>query len=268
MSKKSCIIFGNCQGHAIKNYLEFSDFYETYDAKSYANWELLSTYKMCIPIHDIKNADLVIYQPLSDVHDCYSTNKNNPASFFNLLQDSCTTISFPRIHNNAIFPVFHKKKNHPNIYGRFTNPVSCVEELVYLYDNNLLDYDFTKRMEENYTISKKKEEECDVKIIDYILQNIHKQKMFLTHDHPASCVFNQITKQICDILGVNYKFDHVEKMDENWIGLPDSVYNRGDNQYPISRYAMRHFGFEYVTGEHPDADHFYKQITIQKFLQK
>jgi Polysaccharide biosynthesis enzyme WcbI len=268
MTKKSCIIFGNCQGHAIKKYLEFSDFYEIYDVKSYSNWELLSNHELCIPVQEIQSADLVIYQPLTDIHNCYSTNKKNPTSFFNLLQESCNTISFPRIHNNAIFPIFHKNKQHSDIYGRFTNQVSNEESLIYLYENNLVDYDFTNRMQENYAISKQKEEKCDVRIIDYILQNIHKRKMFLTQDHPTSCVLNEITKQICDIAGANYNFDKVDSMDENWIGLPDSVYSRPTNQYPISRYAIHHFGFEYVKEEDPDADLFYKNITLEKFFQK
>jgi hypothetical protein len=46
-------------------------------------------------------------------------------------------------------------------------------------------------------------------------------------------------------------------MDENKTGLQDSVYHRSDHQYPISRYAIKHFGFNYIDQEHPDADLFY-----------
>jgi len=265
MSKKNCIIFGNCQGAALRTFLELSNFYDIYDVHYYANWELLSNNKMCIPTQHLKEADLVIYQPLSDVHDCYSTNKNNPNSFFTLLKDTCKTVSFPRVHNNAIFPIFRKRQNGSEIYGRFTNQVSSVEELVYLYDNNLIDYDFAKRMDENYTVSQRKEADCDVKIIDFIMKNIHKQKLFLTQDHPTSFVFNEITRQICDHLELDYDIERSNKFEENLVGLPDSVYNRNDNQYPISRYAILHFGFEYINKEHPDADEFYKFNTIQKY---
>jgi hypothetical protein len=51
------------------------------------------------------------------------------------------------------------------------------------------------------------------------------------------------------------------------VGLPDSVYNRSDNQYPISRYAIDYFGFEYIKKEYPHANEFYKSNTIQYFLQ-
>ena len=154
MTKKSCIIFGNCQGYAISEFLKFSNFYDIYNVNTYANWEMIKNNES-IPIRYLQNADLVIYQPLSDVHNCYSTNKNNPESFFNVLKDTCNTIAFPRIHNNAIFPIFKKHKYENEIYGRFNNKVSNIDELMYLYDNNLIDYDFKNRMLENYEISKK-----------------------------------------------------------------------------------------------------------------
>ena len=266
MSKKSCIIFGNCQGGGVKQFLEFSNFYDIYDVKLYANWEMIKNNES-IPIQYLQNADLVIYQPLTDVHNCYSTNKNNPESFFNILKDTCNTIAFPRIHNNAIFPIFRKRKEGNEIYGQFNNKISCIDELLYLYDNNLIDYDFKNRMLENYEISKKKEQDCEVKIIDFLMKNLHKEKLFLTHDHPTSYVFSEVTRQICDFLELDYNVEKGNSCPENMVGLPDSVYNRSDNQYPISRYAIDYFGFEYIKKEYPDANEFYKSNTIQYFLQ-
>ena len=267
MSKKTCIIFGNCQGGAVKQFLDFSNFYHIYNVNVYANWEMI-TNNESIPIRYLQSADLVIYQPLTDVHNCYSTNKNNPESFFNILKDNCNTVAFPRIHNNAVFPIFKKRKHGNEIYGRIKNKVSCMDELMYLYDNNLIDYDFTNRMLENYEISKKKEVDCEVKIIDFITKNIHKEKLFLTQDHPTSFVFSEVTRQICDILDLDYNIEKGNSCPENMVGLPDSVYDRQDKQYPISRYAIDHFGFEYTKTEHPDANNFYKYNTIKYFLEK
>jgi len=263
---KKCVIFGNCQGSGVRKFLELSKFYDTYEVQQFANWELIQNENMVIPIRSLQEADLIIYQPLSDVHNCYSTNKNNPQSVFNLLKDTCKTISFPRIHNNAFFPVFHKNPRGI-MYGSFTNKVSSCDELVYLYDNDRIDYDFTNRMNANYTISKEKEEECDVKIIEFIMQNVHKHKLFLTQDHPTSIVFNEVVKQICDHLELDYDHERGAIHDENIVGLEDSMYHRKDCQYPISRYAIRHFGLEYINTEHPDADEFYRNTTIAKYHQ-
>ena len=101
-------MFGNCQSHSIDLYLKsFSNFYNYYETFWYANWQLLKSCE-CIPLHLIESVDLVIYQQFSDIHNCYSTNKNNLDSFFNLLQDNCNTISFSRIHNNSISIIFFK----------------------------------------------------------------------------------------------------------------------------------------------------------------
>ena len=54
-------------------------------------------------------------------------------------------------------------------------------------------------------------------------------------------------------------------MDENITGLQDSVYQRNTCQYPISRYALDFFNFEYVEKEDDDADVFYKNVTIDYF---
>jgi hypothetical protein len=261
--KKKCITFGNCQAGALKKYLfELSSFGEIYDFQSYANWELIKDNKLAIPIQQLKEADLVIYQPLNDVYGCYSTNKNNPESFFNLLNENCKTISFPRIHNNAIWPVFRKHAD-PFMYGKINNNIKDLENLIYLYNNNQIDYNFKNRLEENYKISKEKEATTDVKIVDYIYDNMRKYKMFLTHDHPTSRVCNEVAKQICSILKIDYDYEKGLTFDENIVGFVDSVYKRKDNQYPISRYMIRDLNLEYIVEEDKDADEFYRNLSIQ-----
>ena len=95
------------------------------------------------------------------------------------------------------------------------------------------------------------------------MKNIHKEKLFLTQDHPTSFVFNEVTKQICDILDLDYDYERGNSCHENILGLTDSVYSREDKQYPISRYSIQYFGFEYIKTEHEDADIFYKNNTIE-----
>jgi len=266
---KQCILFGNCHCSGIRKFLELSNFYDNYQIHQFANWELIKDENnMAIPAHLIQNADLVIYQPLSDVHNCYSTNRKNPDSFFTLLREDCKTISFPRIHNNAIFPLFHKTAKRDILYGRVKNHAESLNEIVYLYNNNMIDYDFDARMCENYSISKEKESECDVKIADFIYNNISNRKLFLTHDHPTSFVFNEVTSQICDYLGFEYNYKKGAVMEENIVGLEDSVYNNSSCQYPISRYAIQHFGFRYAQEETQEANLFYGRNTVEYFIRK
>ena len=265
---KKCIIFGNCQCSGIKQFLQFSNFYEKYEVHQYANWQLIQNNDMLIPIHNIKNADLIIYQPLSDVYNCYSTNKYNPTSFFNLLNENCNTISFPRIHNNSIFPIFHKQHSKQDIYGKINNLPNTIEELLYMYDNNLIDFDFNKRFQYNYEIAKEKEINCDIKIIDFLYNNIKNHKLFLTHDHPTSYVFNEVTSLICDNLDLDYNYELGLSQTENITGLEDSVYSSIKNQYPISRYAINYFGFNYIKNEDIESDIFYKNNIIDYYIKR
>jgi len=263
--KNICVFFGNCQCAGINYFLRFSEFHELYEVYCYANWELLHDPRL-LPIEMIKKADLIIYQPLSEVHGCYSTNIHNEDSFMKLIKPDCKIISFPRIHNNALFPIFKKAKNKSIFYGKVNNLFMTIQELIDLYNQNVLDFDFENRMQQNILISREKEKDCHVKIIDFILENIKKHKLFLTQDHPTSIVFSELARQICVILNLNYDYDTALLEKENVIGLPDSVYGNPSNQYPISRYAIRYFEFEYIQEEDMDANGFYLQQLLDFYI--
>jgi len=70
---------------------------------------------------------------------------------------------------------------------------------------------------------------------------------------------------MCKILGFEYDYEKGLLANENLVGLLDSVYSRGSCQYPISRYAIKYFRFEYITEEDSDADEFYKQNLLHLF---
>jgi hypothetical protein len=258
---KSCLLIGNCQMSGIQECLKHTHFFKEYEVSQYANWELLKSNER-IPLLTLKNADLVIYQPLSDVHGCHSTNLHNPESFMHLLKEDCITVSFPRIHNNALFPIFHKNNSMIPMYGCVKNKIDNVEQLVDLYVHNRIDFGFEERMLQNHKISLEKERDTDIKIADFIQSNVSKKKLFLTQDHPTSAVFQEVTRQLCDRLEID--FPDVD-MVENKTLLQDSVYRRPDHQYPISRYAIQHFGFKYITQEHPEADLFYARNLVDYY---
>jgi hypothetical protein len=140
------------------------------------------------------------------------------------------------------------------MYGTVKNKIDTLEQLRNLYIHNRIDFGFDERMLKNHFISLEKEKDTDVKIADFIQANLSKNKLFLTQDHPTTYIFQEVSRQICETLDV--EFTRIEK-EENKTGLMDSVYSRGDHQYPISRYAIQHYGFNYMTQEHPDADLFY-----------
>ena len=278
--KKKCVTVGICQAAGVHKFLkDFSNFEDEYEYQIFANWQLikdanqvtehgLASERMLEFNRYIKEADLVIYQPCRDFYNCFSTHKSNPNSFLNLLKPGCKTFSFPRIHNNAFFPICHKRDNQQPMYGYIKNNVNTVDELFKLYDDNELDFDFETRLKQNYECGKEKEKDCDIKIVDFIYDNIKKHKLFLMQDHPTSMVINEITRQLCEILGLTYNLESALKVDEAYWGGVDPVYNRQSHQLPISKYAINHFKFEYVHKQGDDADEFYKSILLHFLLKE
>lgn len=264
--KKICILYGNCQCDGLQKFLIYSKFYNIYDTYYFPNWRMIENEEL-FPVQLMKIADLIIYQPLTEIHGCYSTDINSPKSFFKLLKADCIKISFPRIHNNALFPIFKKHKCKNIFYGG-DDSIDINDKLVNIlekYKTNKLDFNFEKRWISNIEISRKREEMCDIKIIDFIISNVSKYKLFLTQDHPTSIVFNEVARQICVKLGLEYNCSLNLVMNDNIVDLKDSVYDRPQNQYPISRYSIKFYGFEYIKCEDEDADEFYKRNLINYY---
>ena len=254
--KKTAVLIGNCQVTGILEVLKYTDFYDKYTAEKFANWQMIES-RSAPPTKSLASADLVIYQPLSDVHGCFSTNPSNPNNMLKVCKPDATIISMPRIHNNAMWPIF--RKNHLNIYYGGNNFADKpIQELLYLYDLGQLDFGFEERYIKNKCISNEKERDTDVKVFEYIDENKRNKRMFLTQDHPTTDVFIHCTRQVCDILDIDFPKELV--LEDNVTGLPDSVYRNPSCRYPGSTYANRHFGFEWDSGVD---DLFYRNVLIE-----
>jgi hypothetical protein len=150
--------------------------------------------------------------------------------------------------------------------GTITNDIKSESDLTTLYRANLLDFGFEMRLREMYNIGLLKEKECTIKIIDFIFANIQNRKLFLTQDHPTTFVFAEVTRQICNKLNIQFDIARACAAEENLSALEDSVYsNTSTCQYPISRYAIKYFGFHYVASENDDADDFYLSNVIDYY---
>ena len=248
---KQAVFIGNCQAAAIQQCLKYSNFYEKYTSKYYANWQMIES-KSAPPITDLANADLVVYQPLSDVHGCYSTNPHNPKSMLSVCKSDAVLVSFPRIHNNSIWPIFKKHRYKSFYYGDeflkyyMDKGVTKIEDFLRLYDSNELNFFFNERYERNKKISVERELETDIKVWDFLESNWHNKQLFLTQDHPTTHVFSHVVKQLCDIIDVELYFD-LELLGKNFAGLPDSTYDFASNELPLSNYSIVGHNFNWTT---------------------
>lgn len=272
--KKKCILIGNCQMKGIHYFLENNkNFNEKYEIMlRLENWKLVKNTEMIIE-NELKQADLVIYQPLTDVYGCYSTNKNNPDSMINLLSENTITVSVPRIHVNFLWPIYKKASNREIYYGADTidklmNNELSKKSILSMYDNYNIDFEFGERVANGKQIFLEKEQCTDIKIFDWIFSNIKKSKILLTQDHPTSVLFHELTTRIFDFIDIPRMSIDCLTIDENIVNLEDSVYHRADCQYPIDMYSYAFFEFEFIdkniiinNGSH----NFYRSI-LEKYI--
>jgi hypothetical protein len=265
--KPTAIFIGNCQCTGIQELLKFTNFFNKYNVlKQYANWELIKD-NQSPPLEAIKNADLIIYQPLSDVYGCYSTNINNQESMFNHVKDTAQLISFPRIHNNSLWPIFHKNSSHNIYYGDdfydyyYNKGISSKGDFLDLYNSGQLDFRFEERFARNIDISRKKEENTLIKVADFIVNNVKSHQLFLTQDHVTSRVFHYCALKICDLLDLSFNdsFD-IDSIDINHTRSPDSVYGSTNMMYPTSEYSTKYFGYQWSTPDIHSGHKFYENI--------
>jgi len=254
------VMIGNCQMTGIRRILEHTTFGSKYEVEQFANWQMIEN-KEAPPIQSLASADVVIYQPLSDVHGCYTTNPENPNNMLSVCKPGATLISMPRIHNNALWPVYAKRYARDEYYGGEyinANRTLSRNQILRLYDIGRLDFNFIDRYNRNMNMSAQREQTTDIKVANFVHANIRSRQVFLTHDHPTSCVFVHCVDQMLDRLRVSYK-NSVDTLPDNLADLEESTYHLPTGRYPQSSYAMSAFNMTW-SGNVDDA--FYRQRLI------
>jgi hypothetical protein len=246
------VMVGNCHMTGIRRVLGYTTFASKYTVEQFANWEMIER-KDVLPIQSLKSADVVIYQPLSHVHGCYSTE--------NMLQfcsQDALLISVPRIHNNALWPIYAKRYAKDIYYGGEyleDYPDVSRQDILAKYDARGIDFKFKERFDRNIALSTVREQDTDVKVVKFILDNIRNRQLFLTQDHPTTCVFQHVVEQLIDPLRISFT-SSIDNAPDNIANLEDSAYHLPTKRYPQSSLAVEAFGLNWVT---QTDDLFYRQ---------
>lgn len=263
---KKCVIFSNCQGTiGISHYLKHSNFKDDYDIYSFQNYIYIKNNTIDENfLNLLKECDLFIYQPLSDIYPIYNTN-----NLLKQLKPSCKLISFPYIYNEALYPLTRKLKrdiifnnieydlNNSDNYTLINDDIILklkkdglsLNTILNYYDNQLIDFMFKERFENSMNILKEKEYICDIKVHDYIIENIHKYNLFNTSNHPSNRVLHYCTNQILMQLGYNL----IDYKEINEI-LP------AFDRY-LSSYEYNFYNYEYINKEYyKEGDNYYKRL--------
>ena len=77
-----------------------------------------------------------------------------------------------------------------------------IDEIINLYDNGLIDFYFEERMNVCMELLKEKDEICDIKVSDFILEHYKDKRLFVTQNHLTPYFNIWITNQILERLNI------------------------------------------------------------------
>ncbi len=230
---KKCLIYANCQGGGVAYFLNKSPFFQAdYQVEYLINYSLLSEQK-ALPIEQLEQADLFIYQPVNQEHGVYCNDH-----VMTYLKDSCVRISFPYMYNNALWPFYHNSKKIVNgePITNLLDAGASVVEVALKFLSLQIDFHFQDRFQNTLHILKEKESTTTLKVVPYILENYQSEKLFLTHNHPASALFIHCANQILSYL----QYPLLDKRDyphPNEASLP--------GYYSMTPYEVAHYQLAY-----------------------
>jgi hypothetical protein len=188
------LIFANCQGTAIGKMLKYAgyDDIHTYHNYTYITHDALDNNIK----YDLETCDIFIYQPLSETYKIYNTN-----NLKKYLKNSCISISFPYIFNDAFIPLYISYKWDIPVNGEYNlngdkikygnvNTIKKYKDLGYsletiidLYNKNMIDFDYENRFNNSISILENKELHTDIKISKFIKENYKKFRLFNYHQN-------------------------------------------------------------------------------------
>lgn len=242
------VFYTNCQYRGLDYFIQkHINNIETTNIENY----ILIKNKNQIPIDILKQADIFIYQPIDKKYGIYSTDTSVENNIMSYLSPNCKIISFPYIYNSSLWVLIPPANidgyigNYPDI-DKYINrePIEklkskgySLNEVIEMYSKGVINFDYENRFNNSIEILKKKEELCDIKVSEFIEKNIRKHKLFLTQNHPTTCVFIHCVNQILSILGHNHK-----KYDE--FAYPENICNL-PGEWPHTSYDIKYWNFEY-----------------------
>jgi hypothetical protein len=274
MEKLKCVFIGNCQNNALIHFLnKNNEFREKYNVINYTNYQLIRD-NISIPVEDIKTVDVVILQPLPPVHGCYSTDPSVKDSIGYFINDKCTKITYPYVYLSSFWPIIQAGYDENRWFGnevidKLFDKGYSANDIIELYKNNKIDWEYTNRFKESINILKQKESVTDVKISEFIESNLTNELLFLIPQHPTSIVFLEMTNQILKILNLEPLSSNVIN-GVNDAGLPDSTYHIPSNRFPIHKSIINDLNLTYADEYIENSEDFYLNriltyITMNKY---
>lgn len=206
--KRICIISANCQGAYIKTLLnKHEEFSKDFQVLYFVNYN-----KEIVPKELLNKADILIYQPLSSKWGELSEKYLLEHAIKNPIKIRISYLTFP-----IYWPFFThdprnvNNKNYP--FGQFPYGDRFILDLLrkglekekvfeIIKTRQILDKVDLKKVIENYVnFQKDLESRRDQKLLDFIIENYKKYKLFESYNHPSKVLAVYQVNDILRMLG-------------------------------------------------------------------
>jgi len=209
--KKNLVIYSNCHGSFIhRMFTTNSDIIKDYNIYLVLCYVYKTGKDPNNFSHLLEKADILLYQLVYKNDEKLSTFEENENNILTKVRKSCQKISFANPQNDAMF--LYK---HPDLseYVKQNNIKTIM--------NSNFSYLQQKIFEKTTRTFLEKDKTCDVKIFDFIIFNISKQRVFIDKYHPTSIVLLEMTKRLIEFFPKKYSFE-IHKFPNNIMNFTEA----------------------------------------------
>lgn len=250
IGKQIVIFYGNCHttamAYKLKQNYAFSEKYVIFPFKA---------------IQDIKNSEYLNSKILSkcDVFIHQAIQKNNrygiefsSDEMIKKLRESCLVISIPNLYHLPMcffpqyleYPEYRDRKGNTCFFGDAIietyykdNKLCKSNDLIYCKEGVFSKSFLLDKFEDFIDKIMEREKEWDIKILEFILDNYKKRKLFYDPNHPTPVIINKIVDGILERLNIICNSDDSDDF------LLDTY------EMPICKDVIQVFQIEYINHE-------------------
>ncbi len=263
--KKICAIFANCQGAYIKALLNsHKEFSNDFQVLYFVNYK-----KEVVPQEILKKTEIIIYQPLKEKWGEYSENYLLENVFQNSFKIRVSYLTFP-----IYWPFFcHDPRNVSNEdypFGQFPYGDKFILDLLRKGEKKdkifemiksreiLTKIDLRKVIEDYINFQKELESRREQKLLDFIISNYKKYKLFESYNHPSEILALYQVNDILSILGYRSLKDEEKPNIKNFLEL---------FQQPINPYIAEALSLEFKAAWDTEYKIWYKPLTTMEYYR-
>lgn len=202
--KKLFVSYSNCEGGGILHFLKKTPLANEFDFQQWNNWQLILGEQNGSAFLDaLRAADVLLYQPTGEfLCTDGSTMPSSDKLVAAHVQPECVRISFAYQYNHGFFPILKVAPSFDGwVTGQHVKNASrqaffTQKEMLRNFDADVFRFDCALRFAECLAEQSRREQSCDIRMVDFILANFQTQRLFLTQNHPSSALFVELARRI------------------------------------------------------------------------